>query len=148
MTLLEKLTEDMKTAMKGKDVRTLEVVRMLISNIKNKAIELNAEMTDADMIGIVKSDAKKVRDAMSEFATAAREDLVERAKEEIAILERYLPPQMSHEELVAKVKEKAAEVGVVAKAQAGKLIGLLNKELGAEASGDSIKKAVDEVFKD
>lgn len=146
MTLFEKLTEDMKTAMKGKDVRTLEVVRMLISNVKNKAMELNREMEDADVIAVVKSDAKKVRDAMEEFARSAREDLVAKSKEEIAILERYLPPQMSHEDLVAKVKEKAAELGVAAKAQAGKIIGVLNKELGGQASGDSIKKAVDDVF--
>lgn len=143
MNLQQKLSEDMKAAMKGKDVKTLEVLRMAISSIRNKAIELNKELEDAEVIAVLKSDAKKLKDALESFVSAAREDLAEKAREEIKILEKYLPAQMSDEELEKKVKAKIEELGAKGAAEVGKVVGALAKELKGLVDGSRIKAIVE-----
>ena len=140
MKLIDKLSEDMKTAMKGKETKTLEVLRMVISSIRNKAIELNKELEDAEVIAVIKSDAKKIKDAMETFAQNARQDLADEAKREIAILEAYLPAQMPDEELEAKVKAKIEELGAKASSEVGKVVGALAKELKGLVDGSRIKE--------
>jgi uncharacterized protein YqeY len=146
MNLQEKLTEDMKAAMKGKDMKTLEVIRMTISSIRNKAIELNKELEDSEVIAVIKSDAKKIKDALESFVANAREDLAEEARKELAILERYLPAQMPDAQLEEKVKEKIAEVGAKTKAEAGKVVGALAKELKGVVDGSRIKEMAEKLL--
>lgn len=143
MKLIDKLSEDMKAAMKGKDVKSLEVLRMVISSIRNKAIELNKELEDAEVIAVIKGDAKKIKDAMETFAANARQDLADEAKREIAILEKYLPEQMPDGELEAKVKDKIEELGAKASSEVGKVVGALAKELKGLVDGARIKEKVE-----
>lgn len=143
MKLQEKLSEDMKAAMKGKETKTLEVLRMVISSIRNKAIELNKELEDAEVIAVIKSDAKKMKDALDMFVSSAREDLAEEARKEIAILEKYLPEQMSDNELEAKVRAKIEELGAKASSEIGKVVGALAKELKGLVDGSRIKEKVE-----
>lgn len=147
-TLFETLQEDMKTAMKGKDMKTLNVIRMAISSIRNKAIELNKELSDADVLAVIKADAKKMKDALESCVTNAREDLAEAAREEITILEKYLPAQITDEDLEGRVKAKIAELGVQGKEAAGKVMGALSKELQGLADGSRIKIFVDKYLGD
>jgi hypothetical protein len=143
MKLIDKLSEDMKAAMKGKETKTLEVLRMVISSIRNKAIELNKELEDAEVIAVIKSDAKKIKDAMETFAQNARQDLADEAKREITILEKYLPEQMPDAELEAKVKAKIEELGAKASSEVGKVVGALAKELKGLVDGSRIKEKVE-----
>lgn len=147
-SLFDQLQEDMKVAMKGKDMKTLDVLRMAISSIKNKAMELNKELSDADVIAVLKSDAKKMKDALESFVGAAREDLAEKAREEIAIIEKYLPAQLTDGELDDKVKAKITEMGAQGKEAAGKVMGVLAKELQGLADGSRIKALVDKYLND
>ena len=94
MSLLQTLTDDMKAAMKAKDSTTLDVIRMTLSSVKNKAIELGKELDDADVLAVVKSDAKKLKDSLQSFVDNAREDLADKVRKEISILEKYLPKVM------------------------------------------------------
>lgn len=142
-SIFEKLQEDMKAAMKGRDLRTLEVLRMTISSVKNKAIELNKELSDAEVIEVVKADAKKIKDALDAFVENAREDLAQKAKEELEVLKKYLPEQLTDEDLEARVKAKIAEMGAQGKEAAGKVMGILSKELKGLADGSRIKAFVD-----
>ncbi|NBS69059.1 GatB/YqeY domain-containing protein [bacterium] len=142
-SIFEKLQEDMKAAMKGRDLRTLEVLRMTISSVKNKAIELNKELSDAEVIEVVKADAKKIKDALDAFVENAREDLAQKAKEELEVLKKYLPEQLTDEDLEARVKAKIAEMGAQGKEAAGKVMGTLSKELKGIADGSRIKAFVD-----
>lgn len=142
-TLFEQLQSDMKDAMKGKDMKSLSVLRMVISSIRNKAIELNKELNDADVIAVLKSDAKKMKDALESFVTNAREDLAGAAREEIAILEKYLPAQLTDDDLEGRVKAKIVELGAQGKEAAGKVMGALSKELQGLADGSRIKAFVD-----
>ncbi len=145
-SLFSQLQEDMKTAMKGKDIKTLEVLRMAIASIKNKAIELNKELSDAEVVDVMKSDAKKIKDAMESFLANAREDLAEKAKEELEILKKYLPEQLTDEDLEARVKAKINEMGVQGKEAAGKVMGVLSKDLKGLADGSRIKALVDKLL--
>ena len=147
MTLYEQIREDMKNAMRNKDSVTLDTVRMLISSVKNKAIDLGKEIDDADVVATIKSDLKKLKDGLDAFVSAAREDLAEKARVEIAILEKYLPTQMSEEELEAKVKAKLADMGITDMASVGKAMGGLMADLKEYADGSRIKQMIDKVLK-
>lgn len=126
----------------------MNVLRMAISNIRNKAIELGHDLEESEIISVLKSDAKKIKDSLDSFVAAARADLAEAAKGELAILERYLPAQMSDEDLKAKVVAKIAELNVQTKAETGKVVGALAKELSGQADGSRIKAIVESILKD
>lgn len=147
MTLYEQIREDMKTAMKNKDSKTLDTVRMLVASIKNKMIDLGKELDDADVMAVIKSDVKKLKDGLDSFASAAREDLALAAKEEIEILQKYLPAQMADGELEEKVKAKLAELGITDMASVGKAMGSLMTDLKEYADGSRIKAMVDKLLK-
>jgi uncharacterized protein len=140
MNLQQQLSEDMKAAMKGKDMKTLGVIRMAIASIRNKAIELNKELEDAEVIAVIKADAKKIKDALESFVANAREDLAEAAREELLVLEKYLPAQMTDKELEEKVKAKIEEMGAKTSAEVGKIVGALAKELKGLVDGSRIKE--------
>lgn len=146
MNLLQQLSDDLKAAMKGRDLRTLEVLRMAVSSIKTKAIDLGRELSDAEVLDVIRADAKKMKDAMSMFVSGAREDLATAAKEEIAVLKRYLPAEMSDEELEEKVRAKIAELGATDPSASGKVVGALMKELAGQADGGRVKAAVERVL--
>ncbi|MFZ2681884.1 MAG: GatB/YqeY domain-containing protein [Patescibacteria group bacterium] len=146
MEIEKKLNEDMKTAMKSKDASTLEVLRMTISSIRNKAIEVGKELADAEVLAVIKSDAKKIKDALESFVQNAREDLATKARQELEILERYLPAQMSDADLDLHVRAKVQELGVTDPSAAGKVMGVLSKELQGQADGSRIKAALDRIL--
>lgn len=102
--LRAKLTEDMKNAMRAKDMLTLNTVRYLLSSIKNWEID-HGLPTDEDVVKIISKEVKQMRDAISEFARGGRQDLVEEEEKKVSIIERYLPSQLSPEELEKTVKE-------------------------------------------
>ncbi len=147
MTLYDQIREDMKMAMKNKDSKTLDTVRMLVASLKNKMIDLGKELDDADVLATIKSDVKKLKDGLDSFVSAAREDLAAAAREEIAILEKYLPAQMSEEELEKKVRAKLAELGITDMASVGKAMGALMADLKEYADGSRIKGMVDRILK-
>ncbi len=147
MSLLQQLTDDMKAAMRAKDAATLDVVRMTLSSVKNKAIEVGKELDDADVLAVVKSDVKKIKDALQSFLDNAREDLADKARKEIAILEKYLPAQMTDEDLLAKVRVKMTEMAITGADQAGKLVGAVAKDLKGQVDGSRIKEMVDKLLK-
>ncbi len=147
MTLNEKIKEDIKTAMKAKDAKTLEVLRMLASSVKNKAIDLKEELQDADVIAVIKSDVKKLEDAIVQFVQGAREDLAEKTKEEITILKKYLPEEMSDEVLKEKVEAILKKVGIEDPSKIGQAIGAVMAELKGMVDGGRVKKMVEGFFK-
>jgi uncharacterized protein len=144
--LEQKLNEDMKTAMKAKDASTLEVLRMVISSIRNKAIEIGKDLADADVVAVIKSDVKKIKDSLETFASNARDDLAAKAKHELNILQSYLPAEMSDADLEMQVRAKVQELGVTEPSQAGKVMGVLAKDLKGQVDGSRIKAMVDKIL--
>lgn len=144
MNLFEKIQADLKQAMKDKDSDTLNVLRLLISSIKNTMIEAKQELDDAEVVAAVKRDVKKLQDAAKDFAAGAREDLLQKTRDEIAILQKYLPPEISDEELAKRTKEILAREGLSSKADMGKAMGVVMKELQGEADGNRVRAVVEE----
>jgi uncharacterized protein len=146
MELEKQLNDDMKAAMKAKDASTLEILRMTITSIRNKALEVGRDLTDADVITVIKSDAKKIKDALESFVQNAREDLAAKARRELEVLERYLPAQMSDTDLEMHVRAKVQELGVTDPSQVGKVMGVLSKDLKGQADGSRIKAMLDKIL--
>lgn len=147
MALLDQIKEDMKNAMRNKDMATLDTVRMLLSSIKNKAIDLQKEMDDAEVTAVIKSDLKKLKDGLESFISAAREDLAESTRKEILVLEKYLPEQLSDADLEAKVREGLVELGITDTAQIGKAMGQLMGKFKDLADGNRIRMMVEKILK-
>jgi len=99
MSLKEKLQEDLKNAMKAKDSVKLEVVRSVVTGIKNLEVQKMGEADDNDVLQVIKQEVKKRREAIEMYQKAGRTDLLEQEKAELSVLESYLPPLMSEEEL-------------------------------------------------
>lgn len=148
MNLYEQIKEDMVQAMKVKDAETLSVLRLLFSSLKNKTIDLKKELDDAEVLATVKSDVKKLNDALKDFTEGAREDLVEQTKAEIEVLKKYLPPEMPDEELEAKVKEILDREGIKEIAKIGMAIGRVMKEMAGAVDGNRVREKIEKLLKE
>lgn len=140
MDLKSQLLEDMKQAMKSKDSLKLGVIRYLRSEIKNFEID-NGEQDDDGVMKIIASQVKKMKDAVSEFKAAGRDDLVSEEEAKIVVMEAYLPEQMSDEELASIVEKVISESE---DKNMGKLIGAVIKAVDGKADGGRVSKLVRE----
>lgn len=148
MSFSARLTEDIKTAMKAKDSVTLETVRMLKSALKYAAIEklgAEGELPDADALNVVRKEIKKRQDSVASYEQAARQDLADKEKAEIAVLERYMPAAMSADELVKLVKlveGVIAELGATSKKEMGAVMKVLQERSAGRADGKALSAEV------
>ena len=143
MALKERIDADLKAAMKDKDAERLSVVRMLKSAIKYREIEVMKPLDDAGVQGVVAGEIKRRRDSVEQYRAGNREDLASKEEAEIAILQSYLPAQLSPEELSKAVDAAIQRVG----AQGPKDMGKVMKELLPEVQGKAEGKAVSELVK-
>lgn len=138
----EKLLEDLKAAMKDKDVvkkNTVQMVRAAILQVeKDKQIELN----DDQILEVIAKEFKKRNDSLADYEKSGREDLINQIKEEMAVLEGYLPKKLSEEEVTEKVKEIIAEVGATLMKDMGIIMKTAKERLGVTADGKVINEVV------
>lgn len=147
MGLKERLSEDLKNAMKSGDKIRLEVVRMLQTMLRRREIERKGEgkdLTEEDEIQVIKSEIKKRKEAIELFEKGGRVDLAEKERKELEILNEYLPEQMSEEEIREIVGRIIQETGAVGQKDFGKVMGLAMKELKGKADGSLVQKIVKE----
>jgi uncharacterized protein YqeY len=135
MTLVEQLTADMKEAMKAKDKVRLTLVRGLRSSVQNKAIDLGRDMTDEDVLAVIKSEVKKRKDAIELYKQGGREDLAEQENAEKELLEGYLPAQLSDDEIYAIIDDVIAQNP---EAQFGALMGQVVAKVSGQADGSRV----------
>ena len=144
MDLFEKVSEDIKNAMKAKDKVALETLR----NVKKCFLEAktapgaNDTLTDADALKIMQKLVKQGKDSAGVYAGQGRQDLADAELAQVAVIERYLPKQMSAEELENVLKEIIAEVGAAGPKDMGKVMGVASKRLAGKAEGRVISEAV------
>lgn len=146
-SLVDQIKEDMKQAMRDKNSVTLDTVRMLLSSVKNKAIDLGHELEDVEVMAVLKSDLKKLKDGLESFVSAAREDLAQKVREEILVLEKYLPPQITDGELEEKVRAELSALGISNVDDIGKAMGQLMGKLKDAADGNRVRAMVEKVLK-
>lgn len=150
MPLLLQITEDLKTAMKAKDEAMLGTVRMLKSALKNKQIDLYGaeakELSDEEIMAVIKTQIKQLKDAAETFKTGDRADMAASSLKEITVLEKYLPAQMDEAALITTVKGALAAAGMTSKADAGKAMGVAMKAVAGKADAGRVKAVVESVL--
>ena len=145
MTLQERLTEDFKAAMKAHDEVKKNTLSFARAAIKQVEVDTRKEVEDADVLAILKKQVKMRKDALADFEKAGRTDLLDSYKAEIAILEEYLPEQMSEDDIRKLVQETAAEVGVEGgKQNMGKLMKSVMPKVKGLADGNTVRKIIEE----
>lgn len=143
MTLKEKLMADFKDAMKNHDTVRKNTISFARAAIKQYEVDNREELDDEGITAILAKQVKMRKDALSDFEKAGREDLAESYRNEIAVLEEYLPQQMTAEEIRAIVEETAAELGITdGKQNMGKLMGPCMNKMKGRADGNDVRKAV------
>lgn len=133
MTLKARISEDMKSAMRAKDSVRLGAVRLLLAAIKQKEVDERSEPDDAAITAIVEKLIKQRKDSISQFQAAGRADLVAAEQAELAVLQAYLPEQLSSAEIEAAVAAAIAESGATSARDMGKVMGLLKPRLAGRA---------------
>lgn len=142
MSLVEQLSDDMKEAMRSKDKLRLSVIRMVRAAIKNKEIDSGAVVSDEDALAIVQKELKQRRDSLQAFESAGRTDLADTAKDEIAILESYLPQQLSEDEIRTLVAKVIETVDAKGKSDMGKVMAALMPQVRGRADGKLVQQVV------
>jgi uncharacterized protein len=142
MTLKERITEDMKAAMRAKDTERLGAIRLLTAAIKQKEVDERVELDDAAVVAIVDKLLKQRKDSIEAFEKAGRQDLAEKEKAEAAVLQAYLPARLSADEVATEVKAIVAEVGAKGPADMGKVMGAARQRLAGKADMGQVSAAV------
>ena len=145
MTLQQRVDSDLKDAMRAKDATKLGALRMLKSALKYAAIAKSgaeSELSDAEAIQVIRKQAKQRQDSIESFQKGGRTELADKEKEELALLNTYLPQAMSSEELEKVVRETIAELGATSKAQMGAVMKALQAKAGGRVDGKTLSTEV------
>ena len=147
MSLKDKITEDMKTAMRAKDMERLGTIRLLQAAMKQKEVDERITLDDADVVAIVDKLIKQRKDSIAAFEGAGRQDLADKEKAEMAVLQVYLPSRLSAEEVAVEVKvivaELSAELGKTpGPGDMGKVMGAVKARLAGKADMGQVSAAV------
>ena len=142
MSLKTQLTDDMKTAMKAGEKARLGVIRLINAAIKQKEVDERVEMDDAAVLAVLEKMVKQRRDSISQFDAAGREDLSVIERDEMAIIELYLPAKMGEAEIVAAIDAAIAQTGATGAADMGKLMAVLKPQLAGKADMGDVSKLV------
>ncbi|MBU0531265.1 MAG: GatB/YqeY domain-containing protein [Candidatus Uhrbacteria bacterium] len=147
MTSIEKIEADLMAAFKAKETQVVSTLRLLRAALKNKSIELKKDLEEEEVVAVVKSQVKQLKDSVDAFVEGAREDLAVKAREELEILAKYLPEQMGEDELKTIVDETVAETGAAGAADMGKVMGAVMGKVKGKADGGDVKRLVDAALK-
>ncbi|MBE7938962.1 MULTISPECIES: GatB/YqeY domain-containing protein [Ramlibacter] len=142
MSLKERITEDMKAAMRAKDSERLGTIRLLTAAMKQKEVDERVELDDVAVVGIVDKMLKQRKDSIEAFEKAGRQDLADKEKAEVTVLQAYLPARLSAEEVAAAVKAIVAETGASGPADMGKVMGAAKAKLAGKADMGQVSAAV------
>ena len=133
MALREQLNEDIKTAMKAREQERLAALRLMLSAVKQREVDERITLDDAGVISVVEKMIKQRKDSIAQFEKAARQDLADKEKFEIGVIEAYLPQQLSQAEIDAIVAEAIAATGARSAADMGKVMGVVKPRLAGRA---------------
>jgi len=145
MTFQDRIDSDLKDAMKAREATRLGVIRMLKSALKNAAIEkhgVTGQLDDAEAMAVLRKQAKQRQDSIEGFEKGNRPELAQNEKEELAILNEYLPKQLGPEEITKLVAEAIAEAGATSKAQMGAVMKIVQVKAAGRAEGKALSQEV------
>ena len=146
----ENIKEQVKRAMKDRDAVKLTTMRSLVASFTNELVakkrKPDERLGDDEALAVIKRAVKQRKDSIEQFTAGGREDLADSERAELIILEQFLPQQMSEAEIKLIAEKKKAELGLVNKTDAGKLMSALMKELGTRADGSTVKAVVEKIL--
>ena len=150
MTLHETIKDELKTAMKAKDAVKLRTVRSMLTAFMNELVSTSRTpqdyLKDEEVLAVIKRLAKQRKESITQYEANARPELAEPEKEELTVLESYLPQMMSQDEIRPIAEAKKAELGIDDKSKMGMLVGSVMKELAGKADGGDVKAVVESLF--
>ena len=142
MSLKERITEDMKTAMRSKEADRLSTIRMLLAACKQREVDERIVLDDAAIVAIVDKLIKQRRDSITAFEQAGRTDLVDKESAEVAVLQAYLPQRLTEAEIAAAVAQIVADTGAKGPGDMGKVMAAAKAQLGGKAEMGQVAAAV------
>jgi len=144
--LQQKLTDDLKQSMKGGDTLKRSVIRLVMAAIKNAEIAKQKALEDGDILGIIAKEIRQRKESIEAFKQGDRPELVANEEAEMAVLEAYMPAQMSRDEIVAEAQQVIKEVGAESIRDKGKVMPQLIAKLKGKADGREINEVVTELL--
>ncbi len=147
MSISENIRTDMFIASKEGRTNDADILKMALAAIKNSEIETGKELTDPEVEKILRKETKKISDSIEQYGNMGREDLLNKEKAQLEVLNKYLPQQLSVEEVTVVVKTKMAELGITEIRDMGKLMGAVMAELGSKTDGNTVKNIVSGLLK-
>jgi uncharacterized protein YqeY len=142
MSLKEKITEDMKAAMRAKESEKLATIRLLTAAIKQREVDERIELSDDQVLSVIEKMIKQRKDSITQFEAGGRQDLADIEKAEMAVLSAYMPAQMSDAEVQAEVQAAVAQVGAAGPQDMGKVMGVLKGKLAGRADMTAVSAHV------
>jgi uncharacterized protein YqeY len=144
--LKQKLTDDLKQALRGRDKVRCSVIRLVMAAIKNAEIARQATLNDTDILGVIAKDVRQHQESIDAFRQGNRQDLVTQEEAELAVLKEYLPQQMTREEITVAARQVIEEVGARGPGDKGKVMPRLIAQLKGRADGREINAVVTELL--
>jgi len=133
MPLRDQVSEDMKSAMKAREAERLAAIRLLLAAMKQREVDERITLDDAGVVAVVEKMIKQRKDSIAQYEKAARQDLADKEKYEISVIEKYLPQQLSQAEIDAIIAEAIASTGAKGAADMGKVMGVVKPKLAGRA---------------
>jgi len=142
MALKERITEDMKTAMRAKDAPRLSAIRMLLAAIKQREVDERIELADGDVLTVIEKMIKQRRDSIAQFEAGKREDLAAIERAEVAVLSAYMPERLADGEIDRLIAEAIASTGASGMAGMGKVMAALKPRLAGRADMGAVSARI------
>ncbi len=142
MSLKQQLTDDMKAAMKSGEKHRLGVIRLINAAIKQKEVDERIELDDAAVVAVLDKMVKQRKDSVTQYEAANRDDLAQIERDELVVIDQYLPAKMGEAEIVAAIQAAIAETGATGAADMGKLMGALKPKLAGQADMGLVSRLV------
>jgi len=142
MPLREQLNEDLKSAMKAREAERLAALRLMLAAVKQREVDERVTLDDAGVVAVVEKMIKQRKDSIAQYEKAARQDLADKEKYEISVIEAYLPKQMSQPEIEAAVAEALTQAGARTPADMGKVMAVLKPRLAGRADMGKVSALV------
>ncbi len=142
MPLRDRVNEDMKSAMKAREAERLAALRLLLAAVKQREVDERITLDDAGVISVIEKMIKQREDSIAQFEKAARQDLADREKFEISVIEAYLPKQLAQAEVEAAVAEAIAATGAKGPQDMGKVMGVVKPKLAGRADMGKVSALV------
>lgn len=146
MSLVDILREDLHKSLKKGDKERVSTIRMMLANIANAEIAKGSSLEESDVLGVIAKQAKQARESIEAFGKGGRTDLVAKEETGLAVLQEYLPKQMSRDEIVAAARQVIQEVGAAGPGDKGKVMGKLMPQMKGKAEGAEINAVVTELL--